>query len=134
MVPPRSPPCWRRTRWLPGPFGHQTHDRLGRRPELRRGGLGKTGQVPRRLDHRHLHAETDAEIGDVALTGEPRRLDLAFRPTLAEAAGHQNGVGALKPLLTGFRIAFEGVGLDPVDIDLDVVRDPAVVQGLDQDL
>ena len=43
-------------------------------------------------------------------------------------------MGALKPLLAGLGIAFEGVGLDPVDVDLDVVGHAAVMQRLDQRL
>ena len=48
------------------------------------------------LDHRHLHAEADAEIGHLALARELRREDLAFRAALAEAARHQNAVHVLQ--------------------------------------
>ena len=48
------------------------------------------GQISRRLDHRHLHAEADAEEGNLALTGEPDRRDLAFGAALAKAARHQD--------------------------------------------
>ena len=54
------------------------------------------GQRARRLDHRHLHAEADAEIGHLALAGELRRQDLALRAALAEAAGHQDAVHVLQ--------------------------------------
>src|SRR5690606_36416185 len=76
----------------------------------------------------------DAEIGDLALPRVARRLDLALRAALPEAARHQDGVGAFQTFGAGLRIAFEGIGLDPVDIDLGVVGDTAVLQRLDQRL
>src|SRR5690606_20670284 len=76
------------------PLGHQADDGFVRGAELSRGRLGEARQVPRRLDHRHLHAEADAEIGNLALASIARRLDLALRAALPEAARHQNGVGA----------------------------------------
>src|SRR6185437_14476345 len=45
------------------PFGHQTDNRLRRRSELRGIGVRDTDQITHSLDDRHLHAETDAEIG-----------------------------------------------------------------------
>jgi len=37
--------------------------------ELFGAGIGHAGQIARRLDHRHLHAQADAQIGDVVLAG-----------------------------------------------------------------
>jgi hypothetical protein len=45
-----------------------------------------------RLDHRHLHAEADAEERHVALARELDRVDLALGAALAEAARHQDAV------------------------------------------
>src|SRR3546814_19221189 len=42
-------------------------------------------RVPRRLDARHLHAQADAEEGDVPFAREADAGDLAFGPALAEA-------------------------------------------------
>src|ERR1700716_412054 len=61
------------------PLGHQPNHRMLALAELGRAGAGQPGQMPRRLDHRHLHAETDAEIRHVAFARETRRLDLALR-------------------------------------------------------
>ena len=41
-------------------------------------------------------------------------------------------MGRLQARIAGFAVALEGLCLDPVDIDLDVVGDPAVLQRLDQ--
>ena len=53
-------------------------------------------QIARRLDAGHLHAEADAEIGNVAGAREGRRPDLALRAALAEAARHQYAVHAVR--------------------------------------
>ncbi len=74
------------------PFGHQADYGLLGRTELGRIGVLDAAQIARRLDHRHLHAEADAEIGNVALSGELRGADLSLGAALAEAAGHQNAV------------------------------------------
>ncbi len=78
------------------PLGHQANDRLVAGAEF--GGIGvlDAGQRAGGLDHRHLHAEADAEIRHLALAGEARRADLAFRAAVAEAAGHQDAVDMLQ--------------------------------------
>jgi pyruvate/2-oxoglutarate dehydrogenase complex dihydrolipoamide acyltransferase (E2) component len=58
--------------------------------------IGQAGQVARRLDHRHLHAQADAQIGHAAFAGEARGLDLALGATFAEAAGHEDRVEAFE--------------------------------------
>src|SRR5688572_15757816 len=103
------------------PFGHQADHRLRAGTELRRAGVLHADQVAGRLDHRHLHAEADAEIRDLALARKARRIDLAFRATLAEAAGHQDAVNAFQVL--DRVLALEDLGIDPVEIDLHVVGD-----------
>src|SRR5690606_10722313 len=80
------------------PFGHQAYDRLLGRTEFGGGRLREAGQVPGRLDHRHLHAEADAEVRNPPLAGEAGRLDLALGPARAEAAGHEDRV---RPLQAG---------------------------------
>src|SRR5215472_7565983 len=78
------------------PFGHEADDGIAARTELGAARLLEPRQIARRLDHRHLHAEADAEIGHLALAGEARRCDLAFGTALAEAARHQDAVHAFK--------------------------------------
>ena len=98
--------------------------------ELGRVGLGDAAQIARRLDHRHLHAEADAEIRHVALARELRRPDLALGAALAEAARHQDAVDVLEERRRV--LALEHLALDPVEVDLDLVGDAAVGQRLDQ--
>ena len=87
-------------------------------------------QVSHRLDHRHLHAEADAEIRHVALARELRRADLAFGAALAEAARHQDAVDVFEERRRVFLL--EHLGLDPVEIDLHLVGDAAVGERLGQ--
>src|SRR5271165_4495735 len=53
------------------PLGHQANHRLAGRLEFGRVRLGHTTQIACSFDHRHLHAEANAEIRYVALAGEP---------------------------------------------------------------
>src|SRR5208283_4075626 len=114
------------------PFREQADDRLGARPEFRRVRAFDAGERARRLDHGHLHAEANAEVGHLALPREARRLDLALGPALSEAAGNENAVNVLE--LRGRVGAFENLRLDPVEIDLDAIGEAAVRQGLDEAL
>ena len=92
-MPPRSPPAARVLQLVAAhPLRHQADDRLARGPNSVEPASFDAGEIARRLDDRHLHAEADAEIRHVALAREARRLDLAFRAALAEAAGHENAV------------------------------------------
>ena len=54
--------------------------------------------MPGRFDHRHLHAEADAEIRYLVLAGELDRPDLALPTAFAEAARHQDAVDMLQVL------------------------------------
>ncbi len=100
------------------------------RAELGRARAFEPGEVARRLDHRHLHAEADAEIRHLALAREARRLDLAFGAALAEAAGNQDAVHRLEML---HRVALlEDLAVEPVELDPDVIGDAAMAQRLGQ--
>ena len=88
------------------------------------------GQVAGAFDDGHLHAEADAEEGDVALAGETHGFDFADGAALAEAAGDEDAVHAVK-LLHGVGL-LEDFGIDPVELDFDVVGDAAMGEGLGQ--
>ena len=109
------------------PLGHQADNRLVGRAEFRRGCVFDAGEVPRHLQHCHLHAEADTEVGDLPLPRMPDRGDLAARPALAEAAGHQNAVDAGEVQFGVFFL--ENLRIDPAHLDLGVVGDAAVGQG-----
>src|ERR1700746_3506219 len=99
MVPPMSPLAFRRSSTLPrihSVISPTTGSWQG--PNSVELAPGRLAQVPGGLDHRHLHAEADAKISHVPPTREARRLDLAFRAALAEAAGHQYPMHALEVL------------------------------------
>ncbi len=66
-------------------------------------GVGQAGEVAGGLDHRHLHAEADAEVGDLLFAGELGGLDLAFGAAFAKAAGDEDGVEALRARGRGLR-------------------------------
>ena len=79
------------------------------------------------LDGGHLHAQADAQVGNLLLAGKAHGANLAFHPALAKAAGHQDGVkaGQLAHVVGG-----EGLGVNVVDLDLGMVVDAGVAQGL----
>ncbi len=66
--------------------------------------------------------------GNRPFARHPRRRDLALDPALAEAARDQDPVGALELL------GVEVLGVDELDVDLDAVMDPAVLERLDHRL
>ncbi len=79
MVPPRSPPAARRSISLPrahsvsSPTTGSSHG-----PNSVEEAPGSPARCARALDHRHLHAEADAEERHPALAREAHRLDLAL--------------------------------------------------------
>src|SRR5271165_751775 len=99
--------------------------------EFGRAGPGQMRQMPRCLDHRHLHAEADPEIRHLPLTGKARRLDLAFGAALSKTAGNENAVNPFK-LTQRFRLGFKHLRINPVEIDPDIIGDPAVRHRLGQ--
>ena len=130
-MPPRSPPAARFSSSLP--FSHSvirptTGSGVG--PNSVELASAMPAQIARRLDHRHLHAEADAEIGHMAFAGELRRADLAFGAALAEAARHQDAVDVFQERRRV--LVLEHLGFDPVELDLDLVGDAAMRQRLDQ--
>jgi len=63
-----------------------------RRIKLGAVGAGQAADIAGVFDHRHLHAQTDAEIGDLVFPRIARRQDHAFDAAVAEAARHQHAV------------------------------------------
>ncbi len=114
------------------PFGHQADHRLGSGAEFGGVRLVDAAKIPRRFDDRHLHAETNPEIGNLAFTRELDGSDLPFRAALAEAARHQDSVHVLQKRRR--ILALEHFGFDPIEIDADLVGDTSVGERLDQRL
>src|ERR1017187_9476094 len=112
----------------------QLEDDAVRRPrvELRGVGLLQAAHVARVLDHHGLHAKADAEIRHLLLARVANGVDHALDPAFAEAARNQNAVVAFQLPLPS--VAQHALSLDPVDIHLQLVRQPAVQQRLLQAL
>jgi hypothetical protein len=79
------------------------------RVELGAVGAFEPGDVAGVLDHRHLHAETDPEIGHPLLAGVAHGGDLALDAALAEAAGHQHRVHAARQSVPSRSISSESM-------------------------
>ena len=94
------------------------------------GGVGalEPADVAGELDRRPLHAVADAEVGDAVAAGELGGAHHAAGAAVAEAAGHQDAGRAFEQPAAG--LGFERLGLDPLDVDLQPVRESAVVQRL----
>ena len=112
------------------PFGEQPDHRFFGGAEFRRPGATDAGEIARHLDHRHLHAETYAEIGHLALAGELDRRDLALGAAFPEPTGHQDAVDVVQ-FLHG-ALGLEDLRFDPVEIDAHVVADAAMDQRFGQ--
>ena len=70
------------------------------------------------------------KYGTLRVAREGDGVDLAFRAALAEAARHQD---AVHPLQIGRRVLLlEDLALDPVEVDLHLVGDAAMLERLDQ--
>ena len=108
------------------PFVDQRDHRVrGLGLEFGRVGTGQPGDMARELDRRDLHAQADAQVGQLVLAGVLHRDDLALDATLAEAAWHQDGVelGELVGVL-----GVQCLGVDIVDLDPRVLVDAGVAQ------
>ena len=113
-------------------IGHEV-DHGVRRLRVKFGGIGhlQAEHIARKLNHGDLHAQTDAQIGDFMLTRVFRGQLLALDAAVAEAAGHEYAVHALKRLVEiGVRRG-QIVGLDPLDVDAGAMIDAAVLERLD---
>ena len=88
--------------------------------------------MARVLDRRPLEAVADAEVRDAALARDLGGAHHAARAAIAEAAGHQDAVGAVEQLLAARLL--ERLGLDPPDVDAQPVLEAAVIERLVQAL
>ena len=95
--------------------------------ELGRMGAGQPDHVAGEFDHRALHAQADAEEGNLPLAGKADRLDLALDAALAESARHQQAVEAGQQPFGPF--AFDQFAVNPLDADLGLMGDAGVVEG-----
>ena len=101
-----------------------------RRVELGGVGPGHAGHVAGELDHRHLQAQAQAEIGHLVLAGVAHGHDLALDAPHAEAA---RAPGCRRPLPAASVISscLQRLGVHPDDLQVRAVVDGRVLQRLD---
>src|SRR5690606_37626425 len=101
----------------------------GVRVELARARAGEAGLVAGVLDDHALQAEAQAERGDLVVTGELERSELAFDPADAESTWNADSIEVAER----FRCAFGGLALvrgDPLQLDLGLMGESAGAQCL----
>ena len=109
--------------------GHQVDHGMGTLGrELGGMRVGVVQHVARVLDHRDLHAQADAKVGDVVLARVLRRHHHARDAAVAKAAGHDDAVRILEQLV--HVVAGQGLGVHPVDFHVRAVLEAAVAQRL----
>ena len=96
--------------------------------ELRAVGVRPPGDVPRKLDHRDLHPQTDPQIRDTPLSGVLRRQHHALNAPVAEASGHQNAAAPRQHFADVLRR--QTLGIHPPYVHLRAAGGPRVEQGL----
>src|SRR5437016_12492710 len=85
---------------------------------------------PSEFDAQHLHAKAKTEVGDLALSRELCRANLALDAAIAEPTWHDDPVQAFEhalPVLVGL---FQLLRIDPTDDRLAVVRPGGVINRL----
>src|SRR5262245_51356175 len=99
----------------------QLVNELGRRVRRAFGRVrvGESDDVARVFDGGPLEAVADAEVGNVALARDLRRAHHAARAAIAEAARHEDAVGAVEELLAARLL--ERLGLHPADVHFQAV-------------
>ena len=110
------------------PLGDQRDDRMRRRRiELGAVGMREARHVSRVFDDGKLHAEADAEVGNVVLARIAYGGDLPLDAALAETAGDEHGIHAAQAVDA---VALDRFGVDVVDVDLRARVDAGVDQCL----
>src|SRR4029079_1099786 len=84
--------------------------------------------VPGKLDHGHLHAETDAEKRNFVFARVTDRSNFPFATPIAEAARNQNAIGIFEKRVGVF--LFDLLRLDAVEIDSNLIGNSSVNQSL----
>ena len=108
--------------------GHKVDDLVGAiGDELAGVGVSQCGHVAGKLNDRNLHAQADAQIGDLVFPGVPGCQDHALNAPGAEAAGHQDAVQI--PQHLGVVLHGHSFRVDPVDVDAGLQRITGVAEG-----
>ncbi len=114
-------------------LGHQMDDRMRRlQVKLARVGARQAANMPGKLDHGHLHAETDPEKRNAVLARIANRRDLALAAAIAKTAGNENSIGIFEQGFAFF--LFDLFRFDTVEFNANVVGNAAVNKCLEQTL
>jgi hypothetical protein len=89
----------------------------------------QAADAPRELDHRALEPEAEPEERHAAFARVPDDLELALDPPPSEPARHDDAVDVAQHLVDVALV--DVVGGHPVDLDVDAVVEPAVLERLD---
>src|SRR5690606_25187847 len=108
--------------------GHEVDDGILRTDvESRAVRLVIADDISGKFDTHDLHAQAEAEIGDLVLAGEAGSNDFAFDAAIAEAARHDNSVDLLQ--LPDAASLFEIFGADPGNIHIPATGKRGMDQG-----
>ena len=101
------------------------------RIELARIGVVQSANIASVFDARRLHSQADAEIRNATLARIANAVQHAGDAALPEASGNENAVIAFQLRFVGlvvFALRLQPLGFDPLQIELQVLRERAVYQ------
>src|ERR1700730_15139614 len=93
-----------------------------RRIKLARVCLRQSTSVARKFDASGLHSEANSEVGDLLFSRISDRLEHALDTALSESSRYQQAVVTVKLFLTGTFAGFQALGLNPIHVQLQIVR------------
>src|SRR5215469_6082276 len=96
------------------------------RVEFTRIRLFESNHIARELNARRLHSQADSEVWNLLLPRITDRAQHAFNTALAKSPGHQNAVISLELRLIALVAGFQPLGFDPIQLQLQVVRQCAM--------
>src|SRR5579863_3116321 len=90
--------------------------------------------VARKLDASRLHPQTNSKVGNLLLPRIPNRNQHPLNPTFTKSPRHKNPVVLRELILAGLISSLESLGLNPVQIQFQIVRQSPMHQRLLQRL
>ena len=108
-------------------IGHQIDDRMGGgRIQFYAVRVGESEHISGKLHDGKLHAQAQAEIGDIVGSGVGNGINLSVDAPVAESAGNQNSVHVGEKPVRIFRSYF--FRIHPFDPDTDMIGNTAVLE------
>ena len=91
-------------------------------------GIRKAGNIAREFDHRGLHSEADAEIGQILLPRVFRGADHPLYASRTKTARNDNAVHIVQQLIGV--VVVDLLRIDPLDLHLGIAVDSGVLERL----